>query len=200
MPEHEAEPRSRRRDSAATRAALLDAAAELFGERGFDRTTVRDIAGRAGVNQALLFRYFGSKDALFAAAMARRGRELLDDSPAEQLLGRVLRQMLDNESLKLIDHPMYAVLRSSGHDHAATAIRQELGEEYASALAALTDAEDARVRADLVLAWLLGIALLRSVHGKEPLASAKPDDVAGHVLRAVRVLLERADTELPPAE
>lgn len=64
---------SRKRDATATKAALLDAAAELFADRGFDRTTVRDIAHRAGVNQALLFRYFGSKDALFEHVMARGG-------------------------------------------------------------------------------------------------------------------------------
>ena len=68
------EAQSRKRDSTATKAALLDAAASLFAERGFDRTTVRDIAKQAGVNQALLFRYFGTKEALFEEVIARTGR------------------------------------------------------------------------------------------------------------------------------
>jgi AcrR family transcriptional regulator len=63
--------RPRARDAAATRKALLDAAAELFFERGFNRTTVRDIADRAGANQSLIFRYFGSKAAVFEAVAAR---------------------------------------------------------------------------------------------------------------------------------
>ncbi|MGY2061462.1 helix-turn-helix domain-containing protein, partial [Nocardia gipuzkoensis] len=67
----------RKRDSGATRAAILGAAQELFAERGYERATVRDIAARAGVNQALLFRYFGNKDELFRAAIADRGRQVL---------------------------------------------------------------------------------------------------------------------------
>ncbi|WP_199442344.1 TetR family transcriptional regulator [Umezawaea beigongshangensis] len=184
---------TRPRDSAATRAALLDAAAVLFAERGFDRTTVRDIAGRAGVNQALLFRYFGSKEALFATVMARQSHELLAESPAERALARVLERMLDEEGPRLHDHPLHAALRSVSHDGAAAAIRQRMGDEYAEVLSSLTDAEDADVRADLVLAWLLGIGLLRSVLAKEPLASADPERVSEHVLRAVQVLLERSE-------
>ena len=84
----------RRRDAAATQQALLDAAAKLFAERGFDRTTVRDIAGEAGVNQALLFRYFGSKEALFEAVIARNGREQLAVTPPERLFSASLRSML----------------------------------------------------------------------------------------------------------
>src|SRR5436190_21230125 len=85
---------ARKRDAAATQQALLDAAAKLFAERGFDRTTVRDIAGQAGVNQALLFRYFGSKEALFEAVIARNGREHLEANPPERLLSASLRSML----------------------------------------------------------------------------------------------------------
>ncbi len=44
---------------------ILEAADSLFGELGFDGTSVRDIAERAGVNKALVFYYFDSKDALF---------------------------------------------------------------------------------------------------------------------------------------
>lgn len=182
----------RRRDSAATRAALLEAAAKLFAERGFDRTTVRDIAALAGVNQALLFRYFGSKDALFAAVMACQSRELLEESPPEQLVANVLRRMME-ESATLADHPLWGALRSVGHDNAARAIRHELGEDYVRVLSSLTDSENADLRADLVLAWLVGISMLRSIFGKEPLASADPDEVAELVLRATRTLLERTD-------
>jgi AcrR family transcriptional regulator len=57
------------RDADATRTALIAAARELFACDGFDRTTVRGIADRAGVNQALLFRYFGNKEGLFAEAI-----------------------------------------------------------------------------------------------------------------------------------
>ncbi|AUI56894.1 TetR/AcrR family transcriptional regulator [Amycolatopsis sp. BJA-103] len=184
------EPQVRKRDAAATKAALLDAAAALFAERGFDRTTVRDIAKLAGANQALLFRYFGSKDALFEEVLARGGREQIATTPPDELLGTALRSMLESDTGR--DRTLDAYLRSTGHDSAAGAVRRQLGEEYAKVLATLTDADDADLRADLILAWLLGIGLVREITGKEPLASADPDDVCRLVLGAARTLLERS--------
>ncbi len=189
----------RKRDSGATRAAILGAAQELFAERGYERATVRDIAGRAGVNQALLFRYFGNKDELFRAAIADRGRQVLEDGQARGLLGRLLSRVLEPTDPTVPGHWLQAALRSSGHDEGAAAIREELGDEYVRALAELADGSDRELRADLVLAWLLGIALTRSVHQREPLASADPADVARHVLRAAQVLLPELDTNFPPA-
>ena len=49
-----------------TRAAILAAAQKLFAEQGYERTTVRDIAAIAEIDPALVIRYFGSKDELFA--------------------------------------------------------------------------------------------------------------------------------------
>ena len=51
-----------------TRAAIIDAARRLFAEAGYDRTSIRDIAAVAGADPALVIRYFGSKDQLFAQA------------------------------------------------------------------------------------------------------------------------------------
>ena len=56
--------RGRRRDSDATRAALLGAARDLFARHGFDAVTVRDRGEHAGVDASLIARYFGSKAAL----------------------------------------------------------------------------------------------------------------------------------------
>jgi AcrR family transcriptional regulator len=183
----------RRRNAAATKSALLDAAAELFAERGYDRTTVREIAARAGVNQALLFRYFGTKDALFATVVAVRGRERLVESPPEQLLARTLRGMLGSERSVFRDQALQALLRASAQDSTAERIRREVVNEYAKTLAKATDAPDAELRADLALAWLAGINLLRSVTLKEPLASADSDKVVAHVMRAIRALLEHVE-------
>jgi AcrR family transcriptional regulator len=184
-------PPGRKRDAAATRRALLDAAAKLFAERGFDRTTVRDIAREAGANQSLLFRYFGSKDALFEEVVARTGREQIATTPAERLFRTSLRGVLEPGGER--NRVLETYLRSPGSDSAAEALRQELGHDYARTLATLTDAPDAELRADLALAWLLGIGLVRGITGKEPLAGADPDDVCRLVLTATRTLLERAE-------
>ncbi|MFN2291775.1 MAG: TetR/AcrR family transcriptional regulator [Anaerolineae bacterium] len=61
-----------------TRARLLEAAAQLFAERGYARTTTRDLAAAAGVNEVTLFRHFGSKKNLFAAAVEHYASPSLD--------------------------------------------------------------------------------------------------------------------------
>src|ERR1044072_4094864 len=54
--------------SGRTRTAILEVAREQFGKLGFERTTVRDIAAGAAIDPAMVMRYFGSKDELFARA------------------------------------------------------------------------------------------------------------------------------------
>lgn len=54
-----------------TRTRILDAALDLFYQRGFDGTTTRAIAEGAGVNEVTLFRTFGSKQNIFLAVVAR---------------------------------------------------------------------------------------------------------------------------------
>lgn len=52
-----------------TRARILAATDELFGQLGFDATSTRDIAERSGVNKALIHYHFGSKDELLVALL-----------------------------------------------------------------------------------------------------------------------------------
>lgn len=61
----------RRRDRAGTETALLDAAKCVFAERGYDAATTREVAARAGVNEQLIQRYFGGKNGLLLAVVAR---------------------------------------------------------------------------------------------------------------------------------
>ncbi|MFD8546518.1 TetR/AcrR family transcriptional regulator [Streptomyces sp. NPDC059649] len=183
-----------RRDAQGTRRRLLDAAAELFAERGYERATVRDIAARAGANQALLFRYFGTKKALFGEVMARGGQEQLRTTPADRLFEVALRGMLAGGGPGA-DRSLEVCLRSiGGSDEIADALRG-LGEEYAEVLATLSASEDGGLRGDLALSWLLGIGLMRVVVGKEPLASADPDTVCTLAVGALRHLLEDLSTD-----
>jgi AcrR family transcriptional regulator len=160
----------------------------LFAERGYERTTVRDIATRAGVNQALLFRYFGSKEALFAEATAVN--DLREVEP-DRLVAEILDRLLAPSSTDHRDQVVTALLRTFGTDDEAAAIRRRSTAGYAAALATLTDAPNADLRADLVLAWLFGISLMRGVAATQPLADADADLVRELVLPAARALLEK---------
>ncbi|ORM27726.1 TetR/AcrR family transcriptional regulator [Williamsia sp. 1135] len=55
---------------------LLDAALELFGDLGIARTTIGDIARKAGVNRVTVYRRIGSKDELVQAVMSREATRL----------------------------------------------------------------------------------------------------------------------------
>ncbi len=59
----------RKRDAAATRAAILAAAKSQFARLGYDRAALRDIAAEAGADVSLVKRYFGGKEGLFTEAL-----------------------------------------------------------------------------------------------------------------------------------
>jgi AcrR family transcriptional regulator len=183
-------PEAPRRDAQVTRQTLLEAASALFAERGYERATVRDIAERAGVNQALLFRYFGSKRALFGEVVAHGGQEQLHTTPPRELFETALRGMLGHGDRASEDRTLATMLRSVGSgDEIGTAVRG-IGDDYARVLASLSSAEDRGLRADLALSWMLGIGLMRVVVGKESLAEADPDEVCALVTGALATLLE----------
>jgi AcrR family transcriptional regulator len=66
--------------AAETRERLLRAAAEVFGERGYDGTRVADIAATAGVSNGALYSHFASKAELLVASLRTHGRRLLADA------------------------------------------------------------------------------------------------------------------------
>src|SRR5215475_12345758 len=56
------------RRSDLTRAAILKAARRRFAADGYERATIRAIAAEAGIDPAMVMRYYGNKERLFAAA------------------------------------------------------------------------------------------------------------------------------------
>lgn len=86
------------------RRQILRAAAKLFSQHGFDGATTRQIAKSAGVNEAIIFRHFASKEELYWAAVAeqlrRRGcsgrlRAFDSSQAAARMLSQVAQEMLD---------------------------------------------------------------------------------------------------------
>ena len=61
--------RPRNADGQRTRQAILDAALDLFAEKGFFGTSLRDVAAAVGVRESALYNYFPGKDALFEALL-----------------------------------------------------------------------------------------------------------------------------------
>ena len=86
--------RTGKRSGSPARKRILDAALEVFSERGFAGATTRDISAKADVNEVTLFRHFDSKKGLYAAVISERspiaevGRniEFDTDLPVDELL------------------------------------------------------------------------------------------------------------------
>ena len=68
--------------AAARKASIIRSAAAIFGEKGFNGTKTREIAARAGVSEALIFKHFPSKEELYGAI-------LTEESPLPDLLKRI---------------------------------------------------------------------------------------------------------------
>jgi AcrR family transcriptional regulator len=66
-----AAPDIRRRDAEASRRAILDAAEQLFAQRGYERASLGEIGRRAGVSAALPAYFFGGKEGLYEAVLER---------------------------------------------------------------------------------------------------------------------------------
>lgn len=65
------QPRRRRADGEESRRRILDAAAEIAGERGYDGTSIGEVSGRSGLPASSIYWHFANKDELIAAVIER---------------------------------------------------------------------------------------------------------------------------------
>ena len=174
-----------------TEAAILTAAREIFADAGYERTTIRAVAGRVGVDPALVMQYFGSKEGLFAAAS--RWHDLGDsvrDATAAQVPEAVLADFFRLEAADNRD-ALIALMRSClTHPAAAQVMREQVMCDRAEVVSGKIDAEDARLRAALVGACLMGLGMSRYLLEVEPLASAAPEQISRLLAPALRALVD----------
>ncbi|ROS75734.1 TetR family transcriptional regulator [Curtobacterium sp. PhB130] len=185
------------KDAEATRMLLVQAARRRFAFDGYRATTVRDIAADAGVNVALINRYFVSKEGLFRACLDRVVQDLgAEESSAPRavgldralgdLIGHIVRSPSDEDSMQLM-----LLVRSSGDD-GADAIRRETLRRYAERLATVVGGsvtDELLLRAEIALSVVLGMTMLRTSTRVEPLATASEDEIARPLDDALRALL-----------
>ena len=172
----------RRPGNPATREAILEAARSIFGQRGYDGSTIRAIAAAAGVDPALVHHYFGNKDQLFLAAVQAPydPRKLLPTVLTGDRAG--LGERLVRTFLALWDSPAgtagTALLRSAvGNEWTARLLREFLTIHVLRPILDHLDVDPAEVplRGSLVASQLIGLAVMRHVIRLEPIASADPD-------------------------
>jgi AcrR family transcriptional regulator len=184
---------ARRRDSVATRQALLDAARELFGTKGYDGTSLREIGERAGVDASLVARYFGNKVALYSATLEAEGS--IDDGSEDRTdLKALLRRLLLRVDSRGIGPIMQALsesdvdpeIRRSARDHMQ---RRVLGPLIERMRQEGIDAPE--LRADLLLASLIGIMTVRATASLEVLGRSDHEEVIETVFPALNAIVGR---------
>ncbi len=173
----------RRPGTPETREDILVAARRAFAERGYEATSLRSIANQVHVDPALLVHYFGSKDGLFLAALEVAvgpsdlfsGLNDLSVRDAAELVVRRYLSLLDEEQTR--DVVLSLVRSAVSSERAATMLREFLVEKMLASLGAVIDQGDGQLRASLVVAQLIGIAILRHVVKLDVLARASNDDL-----------------------
>jgi len=186
----------RRPGTPATRDAILAVARRQFATRGYDATPLRAIAAEAKVDPALLIHYFSSKEGLFASAtglppgMPEMFESLatLPIPDAAEALVRTYLQVVDSDKSR---NAILALVRSAvSNDKAAAMFREFVTAALLTAVARLTSHPDAHLRASLIAAQLVGIAMLRHVIRLEPIAQASPDQIATLVAPVIEQYLQ----------
>lgn len=85
------------------RQQLLDVGRGLFAARGYDGTSIEEVAARAGVSKPVVYEHFGGKEGLFAVVVDREVRHLLD-SVTSALTGNHPRELLEQAALALLTY------------------------------------------------------------------------------------------------
>lgn len=185
----------RRPGTSDTRDQILAVARRLFATRGYDATSLRGIATDAKVDPALLIHYFGTKEGLFTAATGLpTGLAALFAGQQDQTL-RDFAESLVSSYLGFVDsdqsrNAILALVRSAvSNEKAAALLREFLAAELLPVIVSRTGHENAALRASLVAAQLMGVAMLRHVVRLDPVARATPDEIIALVAPVIEQYL-----------
>lgn len=187
------------------RATIVQAARAEFFERGYNATTIRSVARRAGVDPALIYHYFTDKPTLYASTLDLPAdpRAIMNEvqlstaSLGARLVERFLAQWETGPGEAGQSFVTLAQAISSSAQ-AARSLREFLIERIWSARA--EEGEDARWRMAMISSQLMGLAWSRYIVRVEPLASASRHEVADRLGPAVERMMfgsgppEGADT------
>jgi AcrR family transcriptional regulator len=168
----------------AARDRILDSARTEFAERGYDKASIRAIARGAEVNAALVHHYFGTKEQVFAAAVAAAAAPAAQGLPqdaqfrAEEFGLRFTRVFFGVWENPATRGPVLAVVRSAvNNETAARIFRGFVTAQLLSRVAGGLHAPDAELRAELAAAQLVGTVLMRYVLKVEPLVGTDSEEL-----------------------
>ncbi|BBZ45215.1 TetR/AcrR family transcriptional regulator [Mycobacterium parmense] len=180
-------PVTRPRNAGQTRADILAAARTRFAAEGYDRTTLRAVAADVGVDAAMVIRYFGSKQNLFAAA-AEFTIDLPDLSGVDpgDIAGLLLPRFF---AVWEQDETFVALLRAAMTSEIASgALRRVFAAQVAPKLIAATP-DHPVARIGLTGSFVIGLAMTRYVLVNPPIANLSREELSRWASPVIRRLL-----------
>jgi AcrR family transcriptional regulator len=183
----------RRAGDSGTSDAILEAARTQFAEHGYRGATIRAIAAKAGVDPALVHHFYGTKEALFAAAMrlpvvpsqvlsaaleSGRGQPGLGE-----LMVRTALTMWESPGLK--DTFLGLFKSAATSQDAAVMLREFLAESILGTIARVSGVRgtsaEVEYRLGLCASQMIGLAITRMVLELPAVAQASVDELAASV-------------------
>src|SRR5690349_15193052 len=150
-----------RRPASETKAAILAAARERFGADGYERATIRAIAADAAIDPAMVMRYYGNKEKLFAAAAEFDVRlPDLSDVPREQAGEVLVRHLIERWEE---DDTLRVLLRTSVTNEASAERMRQIFVGQLTPTFERAEIDQPDVRAGLIATQALGFALCRYI-------------------------------------
>ena len=167
----------RPRNIGQTRASLLESARRLFTRYGFGGVGVREIAEGAHADKALITRYFGSKEGLFAEAISSDfSLARLIEGPRDEIGHRLAEHIVHHVGTEEFD-PLIAVIRSLGDPDTAHHLRTVIEERIIQPLAEEMGGANSDTTAALVAAQMIGLSIAVNVLSLTPLHELAPAEL-----------------------
>ncbi len=131
---------------------ILDGAIAIFLKKGYERTTIGDIATELGISQGLCYRYFASKEAIYDAVIDAYActivQENLNIRPGEQSIEEWVRQIPEllawMAQAEAEDSPRYALLHSPQNRQMHVELCFRIGEKLLPSVTQVLEAANAR--------------------------------------------------------
>ena len=171
------QPRKRQRNAAATREAILQSARQAFARAGYAGAGVREIARGAGVTAMLVNRYFGSKERLFAEAVAASmattsvlAPQIASAGISGKAIATALVGITKADAVPL--EGFQIMLRSAASASAARIGREQIERHHQKRIAAALAGRLASQRAAVMLSLIAGFQVMRQMLELPALAKA----------------------------
>ncbi len=172
---------------------ILEAASRRFSKNSYDETGLRDIAADARVDVAYVHRCFGSKERLFAEALAATVRpDRLFTGSGDNVAQSLAKQLFAHDAAEDIN-PLDIVIRSLTNPDAARVLREFILQDFVGPLAEKVE-QPMQLRAALIAAFLAGVGIFRNVLRIKPLLETEGGQVERLVLNTVTNMMRAGPT------